>query len=316
MSALSTLCVRSSARAFVVAVFAASALLVACDDSGGPQAPCDGVGCSDRGFCFARSGIPFCDCESGYVPDGLACRLFDLENPCDGVGCDGLGSCVVDGGTPRCDCFAGAEADESGLHCFATGEPLPDGGPDDVDCTTNILYEEDFEDGEAELFRIELGVNAESMSGRVGDGVYLFEGGAGGGGATIGAFVDETFTDVRVEADVSIVETPYTMGYAGIAARFSSEGCGYLLHLDIFGRWLLLVFTEGSNYHLATRNTRVELGRTYHVVLEMIGSEIYAEVDGVVLFSGEDDTHAEGWAGLTANSCTATGDNLRITACE
>ena len=79
--------------------------------------PCEGVDCGGFGTCEIFDGEAICNCESGYLPDGLDCKLKDCTPDCDGKdcgsdGCDGTcGTCdlaqdCVEGictCTPQCD---------------------------------------------------------------------------------------------------------------------------------------------------------------------------------------------------------------------
>ncbi len=71
--------------------------------------PCDGVECSGFGTCELFGSEPVCNCESGYLPDGLECKPKDCTPDCTGMDCgdDGCGgTCGVC--DPTQDCVAGA----------------------------------------------------------------------------------------------------------------------------------------------------------------------------------------------------------------
>ena len=42
-------------------------------DAPEPQ-PCDGITCSGHGQCLDNQGVLSCECDSGYVADGLRCK--------------------------------------------------------------------------------------------------------------------------------------------------------------------------------------------------------------------------------------------------
>jgi hypothetical protein len=121
-------------RAFPIIVAAAMGWLAGCDDAG----RCAGVSCSGHGVCYIEMGILYCNCDPGYVSDGLQrCLPEDSTDPCYRAFCSGYGTCVVEDGRPRCNC-------ESGYHRSAVN-PL-NCAPDALDAETG----EDGEDGEAE----------------------------------------------------------------------------------------------------------------------------------------------------------------------
>jgi hypothetical protein len=108
-------------------------LVAAC---GGPSEsgdPCSGVTCSFHGFCVTDGISPYCACDSGFHPVGLACAANNPDDPCDGVDCSSHGACRVDAGFPVCDCDPGYAPDPSRLHCLPSGDPPADAGTDDAD---------------------------------------------------------------------------------------------------------------------------------------------------------------------------------------
>lgn len=102
--------------------------LTAC--SGGDTTPilggdlCEGVSCSERGSCFVRDSVPYCSCNAGYHPVGLACLANDEGDPCVDVTCSENGVCVDEEGLPVCQCSEGFAPDDSDLHCFPSDEPV------------------------------------------------------------------------------------------------------------------------------------------------------------------------------------------------
>jgi hypothetical protein len=92
----------------------------AMDDSG-PVDPCAGETCSGHGVCLVVDGVPYCACEVGYVPFGLACVHIDecgdaIVNP--GEDCDGNTRPCGDCGTQTCrpDCLWDV-CEDAGLSC-------------------------------------------------------------------------------------------------------------------------------------------------------------------------------------------------------
>ncbi|MBN1774017.1 MAG: hypothetical protein JXB32_22350 [Deltaproteobacteria bacterium] len=80
--------------------------LAACS-TGGSTNPCDGVACSNRGFCLAEGDRPYCACIPGYHPVGTTCIPNDPGDPCGGIDCSGHGTCRTVGDEPTCDCDDG-----------------------------------------------------------------------------------------------------------------------------------------------------------------------------------------------------------------
>ena len=71
--------------------------------------PCDGVDCSGFGACEIFGGEAVCNCESGYLPDGLDCKPKDCTADCTGRDCGGDGcggSCGIC--DPTQDCVDGS----------------------------------------------------------------------------------------------------------------------------------------------------------------------------------------------------------------
>jgi hypothetical protein len=76
-----------------------SFFLVQCSQDPGTSGPCEGIYCSGHGVCEVVNGRAFCDCDSGYYPDGLECidvnchfDCFDYTDCVDGVVIDYWGS--------------------------------------------------------------------------------------------------------------------------------------------------------------------------------------------------------------------------------
>ena len=62
--------------------------------------PCEGVDCGGFGTCEIFGSDAVCNCESGYLPDGLDCKPKDCTPSCDGKDC---GSDGCDGTCGACD---------------------------------------------------------------------------------------------------------------------------------------------------------------------------------------------------------------------
>ena len=68
-------------------VAALAATLAACmgffDEEDALESPCQGVSCSGHGSCQAVGGDPFCECEPGFMADGLACEAIPPDGDVD-----------------------------------------------------------------------------------------------------------------------------------------------------------------------------------------------------------------------------------------
>ncbi len=307
-----------SATSGLVLIAGALLALVACG-SRATLEPCDNVRCSDRGQCIDHAGQPYCSCEPGYVPDGLACLLQDLIHPCEGVECTEHGHCEVMEGSPACTCDAGYATDPSELLCLSRVDVGPaDSGPDEIECGIEELLVDDFDDGVDDLERVEVGPAASSMTGWEEDGIYHFEGGGSGSGALVYALAgEESWGDVRVEADVTLVDTQFTVGNIGLVAGYTADGGSYELYVAYGTGFRLNHRRSDGGESLGTRNRIVELGVTYHLAIELVGREITVFVDGEDLFGVITvDFSIAGRAGLLGDNGISQYDNLRVTSCE
>ena len=72
---------------------------------------CEEETCSGHGECQNDGKNEWCECDEGYIADGMECILG-----CNGVTCSGHGSCSVVSGAEVCSCEAGFYA--TGLNCI------------------------------------------------------------------------------------------------------------------------------------------------------------------------------------------------------
>ena len=72
---------------------------------------CEDETCSGHGECQDDAENEWCDCDEGYIADGMECILG-----CNGVTCSGHGVCSVVSGAEVCTCEAGFYA--TGLNCI------------------------------------------------------------------------------------------------------------------------------------------------------------------------------------------------------
>lgn len=86
---------------------------------------CGSAYCAEHGVCLVVSGQPACQCDRGFVADGLAC----ITDPCSGTTCV-FGTCQTEGGRALCACEMGYTGEtcercaegyhEEGLQCLPT----------------------------------------------------------------------------------------------------------------------------------------------------------------------------------------------------
>ncbi len=102
---------------------------------GGGSGPCKGVTCSGHGTCYEiGDNLVSCNCEEGYVAEGIDCILDDGNgtdtgsDPCAGVTCSGHGNCYEKDGKPACNCEQGYNA--QGTNCVEKGTSDPCAGKD------------------------------------------------------------------------------------------------------------------------------------------------------------------------------------------
>ncbi len=84
--------------------------------------PCAGVNCSFDGDCVEVDGSAQCDCDDGFVAQGLECVPESAPDPCDDFHCGSHGSCELDtSNNPFCDCDDGYEDHQD--TCVPSGDP-------------------------------------------------------------------------------------------------------------------------------------------------------------------------------------------------
>lgn len=134
---------------------------------------CKGISCSDHGQCKVKDNKPYCECNEGFMADGLACVASDAEitesdtpvvqdnetvlvddgdvkTDCKGINCSGFGQCKIDTDTnlPYCACIDGYVAEGltcvpyvdpcKGVSCSNKGSCVVEGGA--AKCNCNIGY--------------------------------------------------------------------------------------------------------------------------------------------------------------------------------
>ena len=102
--------------ALFIGILMAAVLCQGCTPSGGePEGPCRDEGCSGHGHCVVVDEAPTCDCDEGYLADGLSCVLEQV-GPCAGVDCSGHGICSVAENLASCECDPGFVR-QLGIYC-------------------------------------------------------------------------------------------------------------------------------------------------------------------------------------------------------
>jgi len=114
--------------------------------------PCEGVTCSDHGYCVEGSGGARCECETGYHTEGLSCIEDGTTGPCYEIDCSAHGTCVDVGGTPECRCDAGYHAEGLtcvensvdpclGITCSGHGQCIDNNGSPECQCDSGYHAE-------------------------------------------------------------------------------------------------------------------------------------------------------------------------------
>ena len=286
--------------------------------------PCAGVDCRGHGDCVEIAGSPYCECHAGYHPESLTCVVNDLNDPCDGVLCSGHGECRVERDFPRCICNPGYASDDSGLHCFAAGEPPTDAGPDadtDVEvepgCDGEELWSDDFGDGtlatEYEIVR--WGVNSERVEWVEEDGALRYQGADRSGGSESAVLVgEESWSSIRIETTVTITEMSPNSTH-GLVVRYRSPEEYYALTLGgpSAGLFLLRGLVDTMDQYPMI----VRVDTPYHLALEDHGDLLRGFVNGDLTLEVDlDNPPTPGRAGILGCQGTASFEALRMSRCE
>jgi cysteine-rich repeat protein len=130
----------------VLNLIALSLVFSSCDDSTTSATdPCEGITCSEHGTCTVEDLLASCDCDTGYVAEGLTC-VEVVVGPCTDVTCDDHGTCGVVGEDPGlavCQCDEGFH-EENYVNCVETdpGDPCEGITCDDHGTCTAVDGEE------------------------------------------------------------------------------------------------------------------------------------------------------------------------------
>jgi hypothetical protein len=87
--------------------------------TGGSADPCEAMQCGEHAACAVVGGSPVCQCDQGWVGDGVTCTDVD-ECASNTATCDAKASCANTPGAYTCTCTAGYQGD--GMTCTDVDE--------------------------------------------------------------------------------------------------------------------------------------------------------------------------------------------------
>jgi hypothetical protein len=128
---------------------------------------------------------------------------------------------------------------------------------------------------------------------------------------------DVAWSDVVVEADMKILAfNGSSSSYmAGLCVRVKDAANFYLIGVrSNDGKLGLRRYAEGGTNLVQSDFDEGKTGDWYHLKVEAIGSTLSAYLDGTMMFSETDDTHASGGIALCTVRASASFDNVRVTA--
>jgi hypothetical protein len=123
--------------------------------------------------------------------------------------------------------------------------------------------------------------------------------------------------DVVVESDVQILSfNGSSSSYmAGLCVRVRDAENFYLIGVrSNDGKVGLRRYTDGGTNLIQSTFDEGTIGVWYHLRVEVVGSTITAFLDGNLMFSETDSTHATGGIALCTVRASASFDNVRVTA--
>ncbi len=126
-------------RVFIAFIFLL--FILGCAQTKKEDNSCEDITCSDNGVCVIENSSPKCNCNAGFVEEGLDCvdkmgmegyscygngtcqgnllceedNTCRKENPCKDVVCSNKGNCVIVNDLAKCNCIEGYIDD--GLNC-------------------------------------------------------------------------------------------------------------------------------------------------------------------------------------------------------
>jgi len=93
-------------------------LLFSCEEGSSPVDinQCENILCSNHGNCKVVNNNPTCECDTGYLVNGLNCEQ-DIDGICKDITCSDNGVCAIDSEKNAvCNCFSGYYSE--GLECL------------------------------------------------------------------------------------------------------------------------------------------------------------------------------------------------------
>jgi O-glycosyl hydrolase len=131
---------------------------------------------------------------------------------------------------------------------------------------------------------------------------------------------DATWSDYRVATDFLLNgDGPVTvMGRVDSADVFQDGNArwpsGYVFSIDAMGKWTLSSFTyKKPTLNLASGSEKVPTEKWHHAELSFKADRISVSLDGKMLFTGTDSSHAHGMFAIGTGWNRAQFDNLSIT---
>ena len=131
---------------------------------------------------------------------------------------------------------------------------------------------------------------------------------------------DATWSDYRVATDFLLSGNgPITvMGHIDSADVFQDGKArwpsGYVFSMEATGKWTLSSFTyKKPALNLASGSEKIAIERWHHAELMFKADQISVSLDGKMLFSGTDSSHAHGMFAIGTGWNHAQFDNLSIT---
>ncbi len=229
-------------------------------------------------------------------------------------GSAGMAGEVAQGGAPVAGAngVGGATGGTAGTSVAGAGG---DGGTAAVGGASNVLFEDDFEDGDAAGWFATDGTW--SIVGDGGNNVYeqsstldQFMASAAGNGS---------WADVVIEADVKVLSfgDSSTSTLAGVYARFLGISNHYYLALRGDQKIAIRKKVNDSNSTVGTPTAAavIDTGNWYHLKFSVIGSTLSAELDGAPILSFEDtDITGSGPVAVGTDFTTAQFDNVVVYA--
>ncbi len=180
---------------------------------------------------------------------------------------------------------------------------------------SNLLFSDDFEDGDASGWVATNGTW--SVVGTGGDNAYVQS-------STLDEFVASaasvgSWADVVIEADVKVLNwgDGSTSTLAGLYARFAGIDNHYYFALRGDQKVAIRKKVAGSNTTIGTPTAAalIETGISYHLKFEVIGTTLSAYIDDAPILSFTDsDITAAGPVALGTDFTTAEFDNIVVRA--